>query len=161
MWAEGTECWCEALTPSQVCELDFSAEAERLRGTPAYAVTLFRLVHDRLERSSAHVVTLGRLDGMERLCGFLAELARRTGAQRGDGWTVSLPMSREDIADYLGLNTDTVSRLMTRIKKAGLARFRSPSLYEVPDLARLEARVPFSLARGIKDAPPEERDMIE
>ncbi|MFQ5565158.1 MAG: helix-turn-helix domain-containing protein [Paracoccaceae bacterium] len=148
MSAAGAECWCEALAESELCELDFSAEAERLHRDPAFSATLFRLVHDRLARCSAHLVILGRFDGMERVCGFLADMTRRIGQRQGSGWRVCLPMSREDIADYLGLNADTVSRLLTRIKKAGLARFPSPSECEVPCLDRLEARVPSSLVNA-------------
>lgn len=147
MSAKGAECWCEALTPSEICEFDLSSQAARLSTEPGFARALLNLVHDRLERSAVHLVSLGRLDGMERVCGFLADMTRRTGRRAGDGWRVCLPMSREDIADYLGLNTDTVSRLLTRIKKAGLARFLTVSEFEVPSLERLEDRVPIALAR--------------
>lgn len=158
MSAQGAECWCEALAPSEICELDYTSHAAQLSGDAGFIRALFSLAHDRLERSAVHLVILGRLDGMERVCGFLAEMTRRTGRRVGNGWRVALPMSREDIADYLGLNTDTVSRLLTRIKNAGLARFMTVSEYEVPCLERLEARVPIALARHLRRAPdaPEE-----
>ncbi|HUS97390.1 MAG TPA: helix-turn-helix domain-containing protein [Hyphomicrobiaceae bacterium] len=153
MSAEGAECWCEALTHSVICNLDLSANAERLQCDPAFFRVLFRLVHERLEGAAAHLVALGRFDAMERACGFLAYMTRRTGRQQETCWHTCLPMTREDIADYLGLNIDTVGRLLTRIKEAGLARFLSPTEYEVPCLERLEMRVPISLGRGF-DGPP-------
>jgi len=161
LWAAGTESWCEALAESQICEVTLSTESERLCDDPKFAALMLRLAHERLARASAHVVALGRLDGMERLCGFLVEMARRSGRRRGGCWHVFLPMAREDIADYLGLNTATVSRLFTRIKKAGLARFLSPSEYEITSLARLEARVPTSLARGIHEVRPKGRGLVQ
>ena len=153
MSAEGADCWCEALTETELCEFDFSRDTESLRTDPAFATMLFRMVHERLERASAHLVTLGRFDGLERICGFLADLARRTGRRQGEALRVALPMSREDIADYLGLNADTVSRLLTRVKQAGLVRFLSLGEYEVPSLAQLEARVPIALSRDPSDNP--------
>lgn len=159
MSAKGAECWCEVLAPTDICELDFSSRAVELIGDPAFARALFRLTHDRLERSAVHLVALGRLDGMERVCGFLADMARRTGRRYQAGWRVCLPMSREDMADYLGLNTDTVSRLLTRIKKAGLARFHTLSEYEVPSLDRLEARVPIALARHLAGVTPTDQEI--
>jgi len=148
MSAEGSICWCEALAETELCELDLSTDVERLHRDPAFNAALFRLTHDRLERSAAHLVTLGRFDGMERICGFLADMTRRIGRRQGTGWLVCLPMSREDIADYLGLNTETVSRLFTRIRKAGLAHLPSRTEYEIPSLERLEARIPVPLSRG-------------
>ncbi|MDH3666241.1 MAG: helix-turn-helix domain-containing protein [Paracoccaceae bacterium] len=97
---------------------------------------------------------------MERLCGFLAEMTRRTGRRIGQRWLVCLPMSREDIADYLGLNSDTVSRLMTRIKQAGLVRFLSVSEFEVASLERLEDRVPNSLARHLSDCEQPDEELM-
>lgn len=160
MSAAESECWCEALAPTEICEIDLSAHAERLRADPGFSSVLFRLVHDRLERATAHVVSLGRFDGMERVCGFLADMTRRTGRLSGNRWRVLLPMSREDIADYLGLNTDTVSRLLTRIRKAGLVEFRSPSEYEVPCLDRLESRVPIPLPHPANDNPGWARETV-
>ena len=150
MSVEGSDCWCEALTETEVCELNFAGDSARLRADPAFVMFLFRLVHERLERSAAHVVTLGRFDGMERVCGFFVEMTHRIGRPHGTAWRLTLPMSRDDIADYLGLNADTVSRLLTRIKRAGLARFPSRVDYEIPSLERLEARIPVTLGRSLE-----------
>ena len=63
---------------------------------------------------------------------------------------MTLPMSREDIADYLGLNTETVSRILSRIKKTGLIKFLSPTEYVIPDFAALEGRLPVPVpTRGV------------
>lgn len=159
MSAKGAECWSEALAPTEICELDFSSRSEQLRMDPGFSGTLFQITHDRLERSALHLVTLGRFDGMERVCGFLADMTRRIGRRRGSGWHLCLSMSREDIADYLGLNADTVTRQLTRIKKAGLARFRSPTECEIPSLERLEARVPIALAREVERSSPHPQEM--
>ena len=56
-------------------------------------------------------------------------------------------MNREDIADYLGLNAETVCRILSRIKRSGLVIFRSPSEFEVPDLHALQIRSPIHQAQ--------------
>ena len=63
--------WIEALTPSQLCELDIGARATEIEQDPALSAELFRIAHLQVRDLSAHLVTLGRLDGMERVCLFL------------------------------------------------------------------------------------------
>lgn len=137
MAGEGTQSWLEALSPCEVCELDLTPSAETLRDDPAFLAATFAVAHKRLTRSQAHLSTLGRLDSRERVLLFLAEMAAQ--ATRP---VISLPMSREDIADYLGLNAETVSRILSKIKKSGLVKFLSPTEYVVPDLSEIARRLP-------------------
>ena len=136
----------EALAPSRVCEIDldsrgagdFESDPERA----ALKAELFSAVHRQIMCVSVHLVTLGRLDGMERVCLFLADIAWRIGRDTPGGRRFHLPLSREDIADYLGLNAETVSRIFSRIKKSKLATFLSPTELLIHDIAALEGRVP-------------------
>ncbi len=142
MAGSGSANWLEALSDCQVCELDLTPLADQLRGDSAFLAASFRIAHRRLARAQAHVSTLGRLDSRERVLLFLGEMA----AQSENG-VVALPMSREDIADYLGLNTETVSRILGRIKRSGLVRFLTPTEYVVPDLDALAARLPVAIPK--------------
>lgn len=144
--------WLEALEDCHICELDFSAHAANLRKDAAFIGAVFALTHKRLEEMSRHVATLGRLDSTERVILFLAEMARRQEQSSNGTSAVSLPMSREDIADYLGLNAETVSRIMSRLKKSGLIRFLTPTEYEVPDFAAIESRLPVPVPESHPDA---------
>ncbi len=139
-----TEGWLEALSHCRICEIALMDADAALHDDSRFLGTLFRQLHVRLDGLAAHIVLLGRLDSMERICLFLADMARRGGVMHDNTIRVSLAMSREDIADYLGLNAETVSRLMGRVKKAGLAIFLSPTEYVVPDIAALERRVPIA-----------------
>jgi CRP/FNR family nitrogen fixation transcriptional regulator len=79
---------------------------------------LWRQTLRELRRSRDHVLTLGRQSAMERLARFLVDLAARTGARA----SLTLPMTRQDIADYLGLTIETVSRTLTQMQAKGLVR---------------------------------------
>ena len=139
---EESPTWLEALEPSQICEIDLSGDIGLLQDDPAFMHMMFEAVHTRLEVATRHLSTLGRLDSTERVTLFLAETAALT---PGHG-PVHLPMSREDIADYLGLNAETVSRILSKLKKAGLFRFLSPTEYVVPDMAVVARRLPVPIA---------------
>jgi CRP/FNR family transcriptional regulator, nitrogen fixation regulation protein len=69
-----------------------------------------------LQRSQDHVLALGRRTAIERVAIFLTDLADRMEAPD----KVALPMSRQDIADYLGLTIETVSRTLTQMQAKGL-----------------------------------------
>jgi len=96
------------------------------------------------------------------VCLFLADMAWRSGRESPAGWRVHLPLSREDIADYLGLNSETISRIFSRVKKARLATFLSPTEYLVPDIEALRSRAPMA-APYVPGMPrsggPEERGL--
>ena len=74
---------------------------------------LWSLTARELNRTQAHVLLLIQ-SAQERLAAFLLEMAERLA---GKG-TVELPMSRQDIADYLGLTIETVSRTLTQFAEA-------------------------------------------
>lgn len=153
MAGPGTQNWLEALSDCVVCEIDLSSRARELHGNPAFLAATFHVVHRRLERTQRHITTLGRLDSTERVTLFLAEMAVRAGSTDTDPRPVSLPMSREDIADYLGLNAETVSRILTRLRKSRLVKFLTPSEFLVPDLGELGRRLPVDIPDAASFAP--------
>jgi CRP-like cAMP-binding protein len=134
--------WLEALEDCTICQVDFTASRAELERNPEFMREVFSLIHQRLEVTSQHLSTLGRLDSTERVILFLGQMSLRTARPNRPDDPVRLPMSREDIADYLGLNAETVSRILSRVKKTGLFKFSSPTEYVVPDMAALERRLP-------------------
>ena len=80
---------------------------------------------------------LGRKTASEKIATFFLFLAQR-GKNRGHNTdVVHLPMSRGDIADYLGLTVETVSRTITRIRKSGSIMVESPHEVEIQDYQML------------------------
>lgn len=144
MARENSEQRLEALTDCRICEIDLSPWADDLLTNLEFLTVVFRLLHARLEKTIAHLSTMGRLDSHERVTYFLADMAARR--SRPDQ-PVTLPMSREDIADYLGLNADSVSRVMSRIRKSKLVRFTSPTEYTVPDMDAVARRLPVAIPK--------------
>ena len=99
--------------------------------SPALARRLLHLVSTEMQAAQDHVLLLGRKSAAEKVATFVLELAERA----GDGETeVSVPMVRGDIADYLGLTTETVSRVFTRLRQQGIVDL--PSLNKVTILDR-------------------------
>ena len=74
---------------------------------------------DNLRHVENHVVLLGRKTAPERVAAFLLEMNGRLTA----AGIMSLPMSRRDIADYLGLTIETVSRALSQFRRKGYLRF--------------------------------------
>ncbi|MEQ8825517.1 MAG: Crp/Fnr family transcriptional regulator [Filomicrobium sp.] len=75
---------------------------------------------DMFARSNLHIARLSALSSESRVAAFILELGLRTGQVVNDTVTCDLPLSRNDIADYLSLNADTLSRIMTRLKARGV-----------------------------------------
>lgn len=67
-----------------------------------------------------HFMMLGRKSAVERVASFLCVLTDRVGVQIDAQVQVEIPMSRGDIADFLGLTTETVSRTLTQLRKQGI-----------------------------------------
>ncbi|MET3996849.1 helix-turn-helix domain-containing protein [Bradyrhizobium sp. S3.2.12] len=79
---------------------------------------LLSMTTRNLEHAENHMLLLGRKTAVEKVAAFLLEMDCRTGADK-----MSLPMTRLDIADYLGLTLETVSRVLTSLRKAGVLTF--------------------------------------
>ncbi|MDP6708940.1 MAG: helix-turn-helix domain-containing protein [Alphaproteobacteria bacterium] len=109
----------EAVTPVTV----WCYPRERLEALidemPSLARRLLQLANDELLSAQNQILWLGRKNTLERVGAFLLQLAERVRAGGGDPRQLHLPMSRTDIADYLGLTVETVSRTFTRLRKMG------------------------------------------
>ncbi len=106
----------EALTDAQLVVVRRSVLTDGVAEKPDLARRLWRLAVRDLQRSQDHVLMLGRRSAAERVASFLMDLARRMNA----GAALELPMSRLDIADFLGLTIETVSRTLTQFQESGL-----------------------------------------
>ncbi len=120
---------CEIVaTPRQV----IFRQAER---DASFAYQLWTKTAAELAGASDHLMLLGRQTAVERVAAFLLGMAKR----QGGGESVTLPMSRQDIADYLGLTIETVSRTLTSLQERGVV--------EVSTSRKIVLRQPGTLQR--------------
>ncbi|QIO32188.1 helix-turn-helix domain-containing protein [Bradyrhizobium sp. 1(2017)] len=80
---------------------------------------LLRMATTNLRHAENHMLLLGRKRSMERVAAFLIEMNGRLTA----AGILALPMTRRDIADYLGLTIETISRSLSYLRELGILRF--------------------------------------
>ncbi|MCA1472964.1 helix-turn-helix domain-containing protein [Bradyrhizobium sp. IC3195] len=94
--------------------------------------TLLSLTTNNLQHAENHMLLLGRKTALERVAAFLHEMDERLTAAD----VISLPMSRRDIADYLGLTIETVSRAVSQLHSDGVLDFIGNTQREIVILDR-------------------------
>ena len=103
----------EAISDSKIVVIKRSALISLASRDNTVASQLWAITAGELQRAQEHVLALIKT-AEERVVGFLLEMAARVSG----GNQIELPMSRQDIADYLGLTIETVSRTMTHLESA-------------------------------------------
>lgn len=127
----------EAVSDAALCRFPRERFMGLLERHPALERELLGRAASELAAAQEQMLLLGRKNAKERVASFLLALARR---QQATGHTlVALPMSRHDIADYLGLTIETVSRAIQAANGEGLIRMIDRHHYVVADPRRLVA----------------------
>ena len=101
-----------------------------------HAVTqhLFEVAMQSLAQAQSHSLLLGRRGAAEKVAGFLLTWA----AHSADRRTVHLAMTRQDIADYLGLTIETVSRSLSQLERDGVIALSSVREIQIKNIDLLE-----------------------
>jgi CRP/FNR family transcriptional regulator len=120
----------EAVTAVKVCRFARSAFLAYVDGKPHLLRRLHEFAGHELSLAQDQMLLLGRKTADEKVTAFLFNLQSRYGRIGAPSVTVPLPMSRQDIADYLGLTIETVSRTLTKLA-------RQKIIVIVPDGVRL------------------------
>ena len=129
----------EALEDSQLCWFPRARFDDFVEDQPKMERELYRMAAHELAAAQQQFVLLGRKTASERLASFLLLLADRTSAAEGKkSAMVRLPMSRSDIADYLGLTKETVSRVISALKRDRIIRLESLEMIRILDRGGLE-----------------------
>ncbi|MFA7263479.1 MAG: helix-turn-helix domain-containing protein [Caulobacter sp.] len=115
----------EALTGGSACRFLKKTYRRMLAEQPDLEAALLDRASHELQAAHNQMLLLGRKTAVERLASFLADLAARDRRAGGPGRVIQLPMTRAEIADYLGLTTETVSRVTSRLKTRGVIRLLS------------------------------------
>ncbi|MBQ4856259.1 cyclic nucleotide-binding domain-containing protein [Rhodanobacter sp. B2A1Ga4] len=125
----------EALERSSICELPYDRLQQVTSEVPALHRQLMRVISREVIEEHRHLVMMGKQQAQEQLAIFLKGLADRYQRLQRDGTALTLSMSRYDIANYLGLVVETVSRLFSRLEEMGVLEVNRKSVHiRRPDL---------------------------
>ncbi len=108
---------CEAITPVTVCAIPASRLRDLSRTDPKFADDLLRQLGRQLSAAQRHVATVGAQCAEQKLATFLLSIADLCEASTGGEF--DLPMRRGDMAEFLGLRLETVSRKMSEFQRRG------------------------------------------
>ncbi len=123
----------EAVTPASVRRISRRRMEALIDENQEVRRRLMTITANELLTAQDQMVLLGRKTAKEKLCTFLVGLSRKAARRGLNATRVSMPMGRADIADYLGLTIETVSRTITCLKTAGLIRLLENHKVELAD----------------------------
>lgn len=127
----------EAVDRVSLCRFPRRKLESLLDEFPKLEKRLLGMASNELVQAQDQILLLGRKTAREKIVSFLLSLSNRA-VRRGEGPSpIRLPMGRADIADYLGLTTETVSRTITNLKRDGCIRLIQGGRVELPDIAAL------------------------
>ena len=129
----------EAIEPATACRFRKSDYRTLIRETPALEAALLDRATHELAAAQNQMLLLGRKTALERIATFLLDLPGHDPARATTEGLVRLPMTRSEIADYLGLTIETVSRVLTKLKTSGVIRLISLTELQIENAERLKA----------------------
>lgn len=137
--------FAEAASDVELCCFPKREFEVMMQAYPGIEHRLFEHTLDELDAARDWMLLLGRKSAAEKVASFLLMISRRMAnagcspTQKMGFVQFELPLTRADIADFLGLTIETVSRQMTRLKTAGVIRIANNRTITVPDIDALEA----------------------
>ena len=133
-----------AITPVRLCTFSRPRFEELVRQMPALEHRLLEMTLDELDSAREWMVLLGRKSAQERVTSFLMRFVPNRGVigcggpqAGGDEKVVVLRMTRQEIADYLGLTIETVSRVLSDLKRRGIISIEKNDRIRLADVCRV------------------------
>lgn len=136
--ADRHQCDAMALEDSEVCEIPFTRLEELFGMIPTLLHHFHRMMSQEITREQNVMLLLGNMRAEQRFAAFLMNLSSRYAARGYSASNFQLRMSREEIGNYLGLTIESISRLLSRLKKQDLIRVANRDI-ELADVVRLRA----------------------
>jgi len=131
----------EAITKVTVCRYGRAAFERLIDEMPGFAMRLFAQTSHELRANQDQMVLLGRKTATEKVASFLLLFAGQQSGANADGHyagEIDMPITRCDIADYLGLTIETVSRTFTKLRQDGVIELPAPTRIKLRDRGRIE-----------------------
>jgi CRP/FNR family transcriptional regulator len=128
----------ETITASELCRMPRRELIEKFTKFPKLGQKVLSITYTELQRTQDQMLLLGRKNAKEKLVTFLLNLRNKSIINRNNKSEVFLPMSRSDIADYLGLTIETVSRQFTILSKERIISLSENQFVEILDWDQLK-----------------------
>ncbi|NVP57120.1 Crp/Fnr family transcriptional regulator [Mycoplana rhizolycopersici] len=128
----------ETATDTEICTFPRQMLERLVSRTPDLEHKLYQQSLKELDEARDWMLTLGRKNAQEKVASFLFLIATHYDPETVEGSVFDLPLSRADIADFLGLTIETVSRQFTRLRKDGVIQIENNRHVIVPDIDRLQ-----------------------
>jgi CRP/FNR family transcriptional regulator len=128
----------EAVADVSLCRFPRRKLENLLDEFPKLEKRLLNMASNELVQAQDQILLLGRKTAQEKIVSFLLNLSDRAIKRGAEASPIALPMGRADIADYLGLTTETVSRTITNLKRDGHIRLLQGGKVELPDIEALQ-----------------------
>lgn len=131
----------EAATDVTLCSFPKAAIEKMIQNSPELESRLYRQALDELDEAREWMVTLGRKTAAEKIASLLLMIAHHAApAAESNSARFDLPLTRADIADFLGLTIETVSRQLTKLRTDAIISIENNRHIVVPNLRRLKVR---------------------
>lgn len=108
-----------ALLPSRVCAVAGRNANKVVHGNATVLANLTSLCLAEIDKNHERIIATATMSNKQRLADLLEQLMKRHGTRSGDRFRLHLPLSRSDLADLLGVQPETLSRLIKRLEKDG------------------------------------------
>lgn len=130
----------EAITEVDICRFVRAKIFESFRDIPKLGERVFEMTRTELDATHDQMLLLGRKTAKEKLCSFLLTMNKKSiDIKKKQENEVDLPMSRSDIADFLGLTVETISRQFTNLNNEGLIELDGAHKVTLKDIEALSA----------------------
>lgn len=131
----------DAATDVNVCSFPKATIERMIKEAPELEHRLLEQTLKELDEARDWMLTLGRKTASEKVASFLYLIAEHINPEADPhSARFELPLTRSDIADFLGLTIETVSRQLTTLRKDGIILIKNNRHVEVPDLDKLAER---------------------
>lgn len=135
-----------ATDQGEIWRMRWSTLTDLAASDPSVAHLVCHQLTEQAARLALHSAIVGGLTGEERVASLYTELALRVGKPAGGGVSFDMPLSRVDVAEYLALNADTVSRIVSRMRVKGLIAEAGRGRIICRDMAALAQECPVTKA---------------
>lgn len=142
-FGESSRVTAEAATDVAVCVFPRNALHDMMAESPGLEARMHKQALNELDEAREWMLTLGRRTALEKVASFLVQIALHADPAKTPPplkpATITVPLSRADIADFLGLTIETVSRQFGKLRETGVIENVSGRRVTIPSLSKLRA----------------------